>query len=167
MTKLLRLAVIPLMKRRFDPTKLMSKAGKALNPKTPQMPEFKVGDVIKVHCRVTEGEKTRIQIFEGTVIAKFKGPQGGQFVVRKISYGVGVERIFQATSNVIEKVTLVSKGSVRRAKLYYLRDLSGRSARIKSDLVFGTEASGESVAAVAAAQETGDADGIKAQAAQA
>ncbi len=156
------------MKRRFDPTKLMSKANKSLHPKAPNFPEFKVGDTIKVHCRVREGEKTRIQAYEGIVIAKFKGQNGGQFVVRKISYGIGVERIFQATSPVIDKITLISKGDVRRAKLYYLRELSGRSARIKSDLVFGDEANAPNQEVTNAAPSVAnDADEIKAQAAQA
>jgi large subunit ribosomal protein L19 len=134
------------MKRRLDPTKLLNKANKSLHPKAAKLPDFKVGDTVKVHVKVVEGEKVRVQVFEGLVIAKSKGQLGGRFVVRKISYGVGVERIFQATSPVIERITIVSKGNVRRSKLYYLRELSGRSARIKSDLLFGADKEGGSTA---------------------
>ena len=98
-----------------------------------------VGDTIRVHVKVTEGEKTRVQIFEGIVIGSRRTGPSASFAVRKVSYGVGVERIFSYYSPVIEKITIVSKGEVRRAKLYYLRALSGRSARIKSELVFGTD----------------------------
>lgn len=142
LTKTGPLAVIRLMKRRLNPTALLSKANQSLHPKAARLPDFKVGDTIKVHVKVVEGEKVRVQVFEGLVIAKSKSPLGGRFVVRKISYGVGVERIFQATSPVIDKITIVSKGNVRRSKLYYLRELSGRSARIKADLVFGADRDG-------------------------
>ncbi len=131
------------MKKKYDPTQLMKKAAAKVQPAAKKTPDFRVGDTVRVHVRVTEGDKTRVQIFEGLVISKSRGELGGRFVVRKISYGVGVERIFPTISPVIEKLTVVSRGEVRRAKLYYLRELSGRSARIKSDLVFGAEASAE------------------------
>ena len=149
------------MKRRLDPTKLLNKANKGLHPKANKLPDFRVGDTIRVQTKVVEGEKVRIQAYEGLVIGKAKGPLGGRFVVRKISYGVGVERIFQANSPVIEKIIVVSKGNVRRSKLYYLRELSGRSARIKSDQLFGTESTTTS------APDASDGDTITAKAVQA
>ena len=137
------------MKRKSDPTALMKKAGKALHSKTPQYPDFQVGDTIRVSVKVTEGEKTRIQVYEGLVIGMKRGGPSASFVVRKISYGIGVERIFPFYSPVIEKITIVSKGDVRRAKLYYLRALSGRASRIKSEQVFGSKADSAPVEAPA------------------
>lgn len=125
------------MKKKPDPTAVMAKANKALHPKKNDIPKFAIGDTLKVHVKVTEGEKTRVQVYEGLVIAQKRGGANASFTVRKISYGIGVERIFPFFSPVIEKVTVVAKGEVRRAKLYYLRNLSGRASRIKSDLVFG------------------------------
>lgn len=91
---------------------------------------FNAGDTVKVHTRIREGEKERIQVFEGVIIKK-KGSQNREtFTVRKMSYGVGVERVFPLHSPMIEKIELKQRGKVRRAKLYYLRDRSGRSARI-------------------------------------
>jgi large subunit ribosomal protein L19 len=94
-------------------------------------PEFRVGDSVKVHVKVTEGEKERIQIFQGMVIARKGGGVGGTFTVRKISDGVGVERIFPVYSPIIGKIEVVRRGRVRRAKLYYLRDRRGKAARIE------------------------------------
>jgi len=94
-------------------------------------PEFRVGDSVKVHVRVREGEKDRIQVFQGMVIAQKSGGTGGTFTVRKISDGVGVERIFPLYSPVIGKIEVVRHGRVRRAKLYYLRNLRGKAARIE------------------------------------
>ncbi|MDB5037832.1 MAG: rplS [Bacteriovoracaceae bacterium] len=150
------------MKRRLDPTALLNKANKKLHPKEFKFPEFSVGDTIKVHVKVAEGEKVRVQIFEGLVIAKRNGSLGGRFVVRKISYGIGVERIFQSNSPVIEKITIVAKGNVRRSKLYYLRELSGRSARIKSDQVFGSETEAPPTSDVSDAAETATAKALQA-----
>ena len=127
------------MKKGYDPTKLLNKARAKVQP-TKKLPDFKPGDTVKVHVKVTEGDKSRTQVYEGLVISKSRGELGGRFVVRKISYGIGVERIFPMVSPVIEKLQIVSKGDIRRSKLYFLRDLKGRSARIKSDLVFGAEA---------------------------
>ena len=95
------------------------------------IPNFGPGDTVKVHARIREGQKERIQIFQGVVIRKRKGTTGATFTVRKISYGVGVERIFPLHSPMIDKVEVVSKGKVRRARLYYLRKLRGKAARIK------------------------------------
>jgi len=95
-------------------------------------PNFKAGDRVKVHVRVIEGDKERIQIFEGDVIAISGGGISKSFTVRKMSSGVGVERIFPYNSPKVAKVELVREGKVRRAKLYYLRNLSGKAARIKA-----------------------------------
>jgi large subunit ribosomal protein L19 len=95
------------------------------------LPDFRPGDTVKVHVKIKEGEKERIQIFEGTVIRKRQGANRSSFTVRKISYGVGVERIFPTHSPAIDRIEVVQKGKVRRAKLYYLRQLKGKAARIK------------------------------------
>ena len=92
---------------------------------------FKAGDTVRVHLKIKEGEKERIQVFEGVVIAKKHGGVRETFLVRKVSFGVGVERIFPLHSPRIEKIVVVRKGKVRRAKLYYLRKLKGKAARIK------------------------------------
>lgn len=93
--------------------------------------EFRAGDTVAVHYKIKEGDRERIQIFEGVVIAKKGGGVGETFTVRKISYGIGVERIFPLHSPLIEKVEVKRLGKVRRAKLYYLRGLSRKAARIK------------------------------------
>ncbi len=95
------------------------------------IPGFKVGDTIKVHAKIKEGEKERIQVFQGFVIRKRKGKTGATFTVRKVSYGIGVERIFPLHSPTIDKIEVVSKGKVKRGKLYYMRKLRGKAARIK------------------------------------
>ena len=95
------------------------------------LPEFRAGDTVKVHVRIKEGEKERIQIFEGTVIAKNNSGIAETFTVRRVSYGVGVERVFPVHSPIVAKVELVRKGRVRRAKLYYLRDRVGKAAKVK------------------------------------
>ena len=94
-------------------------------------PKFNVGDVVKVHVKITEGDKSRIQVFEGTVIAKNNSGIAETFTVRRVSYGVGVERVFPVHSPSVAKVELVRKGQVRRAKLYYLRDRVGKAAKVK------------------------------------
>ena len=105
-----------------------------INPKAADIPTFITGDTIAVHARITEGEKSRIQIFQGVVIAmKEKGRMTGHFRVRKISSGIGVERVFPFHSPNVEKVEIIQRGKSRRAKLYYLRDRSGKSARIDID----------------------------------
>lgn len=116
------------------------------------IPAFRPGDVVRVHARITEGEKQRIQVFEGVVIKRKGGDIQETFTVRKVSYGVGVERIFPVHSPMIDKIEVKSRGKVRRAKLYYLRDLSGRSARIAGDRQeYGTAAAALAVETVAPA----------------
>ena len=95
------------------------------------IPQFRAGDELKVHVRVIEGSKSRIQVFQGIVIRHQGGGVPETFTIRKVSYGVGVERTFPVHTPVIEKIELVKKGDVRRAKLYYLRDLRGKAAKIR------------------------------------
>lgn len=95
------------------------------------LPQFKSGDMVKVHMRIVEGEKERVQIFQGNIIRIHRGTSNATFTVRKISDGIGVERIFPLHSPHIEKVELVSEGRVRRARLYYLRKRKGKAARIR------------------------------------
>lgn len=94
-------------------------------------PEILIGSTVKVHVRIKEGEKERIQVFEGTVIAKNNSGIAETFTVRRVSYGVGVERVFPVHSPNVAKVELVRKGKIRRAKLYYLRDRVGKAAKVK------------------------------------
>lgn len=95
------------------------------------VPEFRAGDTVKVHVRVVEGGRERIQIFEGMVIARNGSGPRSSFTVRKMSFGVGVERVFPVHAPIIHKIEVVRRGDVRRSKLYYLRDRVGKSARIK------------------------------------
>ena len=95
------------------------------------LPQFKSGDTVRVHVRIKEGEKERVQIFEGLVIRKRRGGARASFTVRKVSYGIGVERIFPLHSPIIDKIAVVQRGRVRRARLYYIRKLRGKAARIK------------------------------------
>src|SRR5215216_5950469 len=95
------------------------------------LPDFRVGDTVKVHFRISEGEKDRVQIFQGTVIRKSRGGIGATFAVRKVSYGVGVERIFPINSPRIEKIEIGFRGRVRQSRLYYMRGLEGKKARLK------------------------------------
>ena len=95
------------------------------------VPVFKAGDTVRVHLKIKEGTKERVQVFEGLVIAKKHGGLRETFIVRKISFGIGVERIFPLHSSRIEKIDVIKRGKVRRAKLYYLRNLKGKAARIK------------------------------------
>ena len=96
-----------------------------------EIPVVNVGDLVKVHVKISEGDRERIQIFEGTVIAKKHGGVSETFTVRRVSYGVGVERVFPLHSPKIDKVEIVREGKVRRAKLYYLRDRVGKAAKVK------------------------------------
>jgi large subunit ribosomal protein L19 len=98
------------------------------------LPPFRSGDTVKVHVKVKEGEKERTQMFEGVVIRRRRGGASATFTVRKISYGVGVERIFPIESPTVEKVEIKSRGHVRRSRLYFLRDLRGKKARLRSKL---------------------------------
>ncbi|GGE41999.1 50S ribosomal protein L19 [Pullulanibacillus camelliae] len=96
------------------------------------LPDFRPGDTVRVHVKVVEGQRERIQMYEGVVIKRRGGGISETFTVRKISYGVGVERTFPVHTPKIEKLEIVRRGKVRRAKLYYLRNLRGKAARIKS-----------------------------------
>ncbi len=107
---------------------------------------FRAGDTVRVGVRIKEGDKERIQAFEGVVIAMRHGGSRASFTVRKVSYGVGVERVFPLNSPSIDKIEVVTAGDVRRAKLYYLRDLAGKAARLKE------RESGEASAAPEAAE---------------
>lgn len=113
------------------------------------LPEFRPGDSIKVWAKIREGEKTRLQAFEGVCIRRVSKGSRSTFTVRKISYGVGVERIFPDNSPNIDKIEVIARGRVHQARLYYLRDLSGKAARIKE-----REGTGEEQQAAAAAEGT-------------
>jgi large subunit ribosomal protein L19 len=96
-----------------------------------ELPDFRVGDTIRVHYKIVEGDKDRIQIFQGVVLKRHRAGARSTFTVRKISFNVGVERIFLSHSPRIDKVEIVSRGVVRRARLFYLRDLQGKAARVR------------------------------------
>lgn len=98
------------------------------------VPAVEIGDTVKVHVKIKEGEKTRIQIFEGTVIAKKHGGIHETFTVRRVAHGCGIERVFPVHSPVVDKVELVRSGKVRCAKLYYLRDRVGKAAKVKEQI---------------------------------
>ena len=108
----------------------------AVHPATPRrdLPPFRSGDTVRVHVSITEGDKQRIQVFEGVVIRRRGRGPSATFTVRKISYGVGVERIFLSEAPSVTKVEIKARGHVRRARLYYLRDLKGKKARLRSKL---------------------------------
>jgi len=95
------------------------------------LPQFKSGDTVRVHVSIKEGDKERIQVFEGIVIRYRRGGLRASFTVRKISYGIGVERIFPLHSPMVDKIEIVQRGRVRRSCLYFLRDLKGKAARVK------------------------------------
>jgi large subunit ribosomal protein L19 len=96
------------------------------------IPQFRPGDTVKVHVKISEGEKDRIQVFQGVVIGRHNSGLKSSFTVRKVSYGVGVERVFPLHSPAIDKIEMVQPGKVRRSRLYYLRDLRGKAARVKT-----------------------------------
>ncbi len=96
------------------------------------LPPFRTGDTVRVHVKIREGEKERIQVFEGVVIRRRRGGQSATFTVRKVSYGIGVERIFSVESPAVTKLEIKQRGHVRRSRLYYLRDLRGKKARLRS-----------------------------------
>jgi len=95
------------------------------------VPEFEPGDTVRVHVRIREGEKERIQVFQGIVIARKRGTINSSFTVRKVSYGIGVERIFPTHSPLIDKIEVVEKGRVRRSKIFYIRGLKPKAVRMK------------------------------------
>jgi len=157
------------MKKRRNRTELINKTAEKINRKLPNYPKFKVGDAVRVYVKVVEGEKSRVQPFEGIVIKKKGGGPGESFVVRKIASGVGVERIFPLNSPVIDRIMLVSQGEVRRAKLYYLRNLRGRVGRIKAEYVYQdtvADTDDENVNSSSDAKTEGEED-VSAKAAQA
>ena len=102
------------------------------------IPQFRPGDTVKVHVKIREGEKDRIQTFQGIVIGRHNNGLKSSFTVRKVSYGVGVERVFPLHSPIIDKIEMVQPGKVRRSRLYYLRNLRGKAARVKTRNTFGT-----------------------------
>jgi large subunit ribosomal protein L19 len=103
-----------------------------------QIPQFRVGDTVRVHTKISEGDKERIQIFEGVVIRRKRAHVSTTFTVRKMSYGVGVERIFPMYSPRIDKIEIMSSGKVKRARLFYLRELQGKAARLQNREEGGT-----------------------------
>ncbi len=121
------------------------------------VPKFRPGDSVKVFCKIREGEKERIQVFEGVCIARHNAGIASSFTVRKVSYGVGVERVFPVHSPAIDHVEVLTEGKVRRSKLYYLRELSGKAARIEGRFL------GEEEIAQAAAELAANQDGAVAQ----
>jgi large subunit ribosomal protein L19 len=127
--------------------RILDSINKAQRRQAP-LPEFRPGDSVKVWAKIREGEKTRLQAFEGVCIRRVAKGSRSTFTVRKISYGVGVERIFPDNSPNIDKVEVIARGRVNQSRLYYLRDLSGKAARIKE-----REGTGEEQAADAAARE--------------
>ncbi|MBD0306099.1 MAG: 50S ribosomal protein L19 [Nitrospiraceae bacterium] len=115
---------------------------RSLTKKTP--PKFEIGDTVRVHVKVVEGEKERIQVFEGIVISRKGGRNSETFTVRKVSYGVGVERIFPVHSPIVSRVDVVRQGKVRRAKLYYLREKKGKMAKVSEREFSPDKAQGDS-----------------------
>ena len=113
---------------------LMKIAEQELSPKRANLPNFKPGDTINVHVKIKEGNKERVQQFQGTVIQRRGEANGETFTVRKVSNGVGVERIFPIVSPSIDKIEVVKEGKVRRAKLYYMKGRQGKAARIKEKI---------------------------------
>lgn len=116
------------------------------------VPGFTSGDTVRVYVRIREGDKERLQAFEGVVIARKHGGLRETFTVRKVSFGIGVERIFPIHSPVIEKIDVIKRGRVRRAKLYYLRNLRGKAARVRERDYYGTAAAAAAAAESASSQ---------------
>jgi large subunit ribosomal protein L19 len=129
------------------------------------LPPFRSGDTVRVHVKIREGDKERTQIFEGVVIRRRSGGASASFTVRKVSYGVGVERIFPVESPSVEKVEIKSRGHVRRSRLYYLRDLRGKKARLRSKLrdLSGLISEDEAAAASGAGTAAAAAEAAEAQ----
>jgi large subunit ribosomal protein L19 len=125
------------------------------------LPPFRAGDTVRVHVNITEGDKQRIQVFEGVVLRRRGGGPSSTFTVRKVSYGVGVERVFPVESPNVTKVEIKSRGHVRRARLYYLRDLRGKKARLRSKVrdlsgLISEEEADRQAGTAAAASEVGE-----------
>jgi large subunit ribosomal protein L19 len=121
------------------------------------LPPFRSGDTVRVHVNIVEGEKRRVQVFEGVVIRRRRGGPSASFTVRKISYGVGVERVFPVESPIVKKVEIKSRGHVRRSRLYYLRKLRGKKARLRTKVrdLSALQAPVEEVGTAEAAVEAG------------
>jgi large subunit ribosomal protein L19 len=119
-----------------------------------KLPHFKVGDSVRVHVKIIESGKERVQSYEGVVMARQNRQGGKSFTVRKMSHGVGVERIFMEASPKVSKLEIVAPGSVRRAKLYYLRGLEGKKARIEKDIERHSEVGNDGSVAAAAPETT-------------
>jgi len=128
------------------------------------LPDLRAGDSVRVHTLIKEGDKERVQIFEGVVIGQHRGGSRASFTVRKVSYGVGVERIFPLHTSRIEKIEIVARGEVRRARLNYLRQLEGKAARIKGERG-GEESSSRSASEPAASAGAGAPAGSASEAA--
>ena len=127
------------------------------------LPPFRSGDTVRVHVNITEGDKQRIQVFEGVVLRRRGNGPSATFTVRKVSYGVGVERVFPTESPNVTKVEIKSRGHVRRARLYYLRDLRGKKARLRSKVrdlsgLISAEEADRQAGTAAAASEAGEVD---------
>jgi large subunit ribosomal protein L19 len=136
---------------------IIEKLNKANADKATKLPEFKAGDLLRISVRIKEGERSRVQVFEGVCISRHNKGLGSSFTVRKMSFGEGVERIFPVYSPVLDKVEVVRRGDVRRAKLYYLRGLTGKAARIaekargiQGDVASAADLTAEDLAAQAA-----------------
>ena len=123
------------------------------------IPQFRAGDELKIHVRVIEGSKSRIQVFQGIVIRRQGDGVRETFTIRKVSYGVGVERTFPVHTPVIEKIELIKKGEVRRAKLYYLRDLRGKAAKIREKRD-GVEGYGDGILSTPVAEVVAEAPAV-------
>ena len=121
---------------KFGSPSVVAELGNA--SKRDDIPDFRAGDTVKVHVKVVEGNRSRVQVFQGVVIRIHGSGVGRTFTVRKVSFGVGVERTFPVHSPIIDKIEVVSKGDVRRAKLYYMRNLRGKAAKIKEKRDFQT-----------------------------
>ena len=126
---------------RRNPNSELERGGSKMNPMElvereqlrTDLPDFRVGDTVRIHVKIIEGEKERVQLFEGVVIRRKRGGIRSTFTVRKISYGIGVERIFPTHSPRIDRIDILSRGKVRRGKLFYLRGLKGKAARIRGE----------------------------------
>jgi large subunit ribosomal protein L19 len=116
------------------------------------LPAFRAGDTVRVHTKIKEGDKERIQVFEGVVIRHRRGDARAMFTVRKVSYGVGVERMFPVHSPRIDRIEVLGHGEVRRSRLYYLRNLAGKAARLHQEEGGGESAAAKAAAASAAAE---------------
>ena len=133
------------------------------------LPPFRSGDTVRVHVNIREGEKERVQVFEGVVIRRRRGGPSASFTVRKVSYGVGVERVFPVESPIVKKVEIKSRGHVRRSRLYYLRDLRGKKARLRTKVrdVAALMAQADGIGTAEAAVQVGEVEVVPPEASEA